>query len=141
MELGETVHDAAVRETCEELEMEIELGTLVGVYSRAQERTVLVVFHTPARWGSRARRRKPRCKRSPPRRCRGTTSRSGRPSRRCATRWPEGARAYAVSPARERAPEAVTVVIGRPSGLSLLGRSLRSQRDTRAGSVEMMISS
>ena len=39
------------------------------------------------------------------------------------------------------APWAVTVVIGRPSVLSLLGRSARSQRETRTGSVEMMISS
>ncbi len=36
---------------------------------------------------------------------------------------------------------AVTVVIGRPSGVSLLGRLRCIQRDTRAGSVEMMISS
>ena len=44
VELGESVEDAARRETREELEMEIELGGLVGVYSRAAERTVLVVF-------------------------------------------------------------------------------------------------
>ncbi len=48
MELGESVEDAARRETREELEMEIELGALVGVYSRASERTVLVVFHARA---------------------------------------------------------------------------------------------
>lgn len=44
VELGESVQDAARRETREELEIEIELGGLVGVYSRADERTVLVVF-------------------------------------------------------------------------------------------------
>lgn len=44
VELGETVEDAARRETREEMEIEIDLGGLVGVYSRAQERTVLVVF-------------------------------------------------------------------------------------------------
>ncbi len=44
VELGESVRDAARRETREELEMEVELGDLVGVYSRADERTVLVVF-------------------------------------------------------------------------------------------------
>ena len=44
VELGETVEDAARRETREELEMEIELGPLVGVYSRPDERVVLVVF-------------------------------------------------------------------------------------------------
>jgi 8-oxo-dGTP diphosphatase len=48
VELGESVEDAARRETHEELEMEIELGALVGVYSRASERTVLVVFHARA---------------------------------------------------------------------------------------------
>ena len=44
VELGETVEDAARRETREELEMDIELGELVGVYSRPDERVVLVVF-------------------------------------------------------------------------------------------------
>jgi ADP-ribose pyrophosphatase YjhB (NUDIX family) len=44
VELGESVEDAARRETREELEMEIALGGLVGVYSRAAERTLLVVF-------------------------------------------------------------------------------------------------
>ena len=44
VELGESVEDAAHRETREEMEIDIELGALVGVYSRAQERTVLVVF-------------------------------------------------------------------------------------------------
>jgi ADP-ribose pyrophosphatase YjhB (NUDIX family) len=48
VELGESVEDAAHRETREELEMEIELGALVGVYSRGAERTVLVVFHARA---------------------------------------------------------------------------------------------
>lgn len=48
VELGESVEDAALRETREELEMEVELGDLVGVYSRATERTVLVVFHARA---------------------------------------------------------------------------------------------
>ena len=44
VEIGESVEDAARRETREEMEIDIELGGLVGVYSRAQERTVLVVF-------------------------------------------------------------------------------------------------
>jgi ADP-ribose pyrophosphatase YjhB (NUDIX family) len=44
VELGETVEEAARRETREEMEIDIELGGLVGVYSRATERTVLVVF-------------------------------------------------------------------------------------------------
>lgn len=48
VELGESVEDAAVRETREELEIEIELGSLVGVYSRADTRSVLVVFNARA---------------------------------------------------------------------------------------------
>jgi ADP-ribose pyrophosphatase YjhB (NUDIX family) len=48
VELGESVEEAARRETREELEMDIELGGLVGVYSRAEERTVLVVFDARA---------------------------------------------------------------------------------------------
>jgi ADP-ribose pyrophosphatase YjhB (NUDIX family) len=48
VELGESVEDAAVRETREELQMEIELGSLVGVYSRADTRAVLVVFNARA---------------------------------------------------------------------------------------------
>ncbi len=48
VELGESVEDAARRETREELEMEIELGALVGVYSRADTRVVLMAFHARA---------------------------------------------------------------------------------------------
>jgi 8-oxo-dGTP diphosphatase len=44
VDLGESVDMAARREAREELEIDIELDGLVGVYSRAQERTVLVVF-------------------------------------------------------------------------------------------------
>jgi ADP-ribose pyrophosphatase YjhB (NUDIX family) len=44
VDLGESVEDAAHRETDEELGIAIELGPLVGVYSRADERVVLIVF-------------------------------------------------------------------------------------------------
>lgn len=44
VDLGESVEEAAVRETREELEVDIELGRLVGVYSRADDRVALVVF-------------------------------------------------------------------------------------------------
>ncbi|HWC86286.1 MAG TPA: NUDIX domain-containing protein [Solirubrobacteraceae bacterium] len=44
VDLGESVEDAAVRETDEELGIAIELGRLVGVYSRPDERVVLIVF-------------------------------------------------------------------------------------------------
>ena len=38
------MEDAAHRETDEELGIPIELGQLVGVYSRADDRVVLIVF-------------------------------------------------------------------------------------------------
>ena len=44
VDLGESVEDAARRETREELEIDVELGALVGVYSRAEDRIVLVVY-------------------------------------------------------------------------------------------------
>ena len=44
VDLGESVEDAALRETDEELGIAIELGRLVGVYSRAEDRVVLIVF-------------------------------------------------------------------------------------------------
>jgi ADP-ribose pyrophosphatase YjhB (NUDIX family) len=44
VDLGESVEDAARRETMEELEMEVSLSGLVGVYSRPDERVVLIVF-------------------------------------------------------------------------------------------------
>ena len=44
VDLGESVEDAARRETREEMEIDAELDGLLGVYSRADERIVLVVF-------------------------------------------------------------------------------------------------
>ena len=44
VDLGESVEDAARRETREELAIDVELRGLVGVYSRAEDRVVLVVF-------------------------------------------------------------------------------------------------
>jgi ADP-ribose pyrophosphatase YjhB (NUDIX family) len=44
VDLGETVQQAAHRETTEELGIAIELGALVGVYSRPDSRIVLIVF-------------------------------------------------------------------------------------------------
>ena len=44
VDLGESVEDAARRETREEMEIEVEIDALVGVYSRAEDRVVLVVF-------------------------------------------------------------------------------------------------
>ena len=48
VDLGESVEEAARRETREEMEIDIELTGLVGVYSRAQDRVVLVVFAATA---------------------------------------------------------------------------------------------
>jgi ADP-ribose pyrophosphatase YjhB (NUDIX family) len=48
VDLGESVEDAARREVREELGIDVELGGLIGVYSRAQDRVVLVVFDAVA---------------------------------------------------------------------------------------------
>jgi ADP-ribose pyrophosphatase YjhB (NUDIX family) len=48
VDLGESVQDAARRETDEELGMAIELGGLVGVYSRPDDRVVLIVYRALA---------------------------------------------------------------------------------------------
>ena len=48
VDLGETVEQAARREVLEELQIEIELGALVGVYSRATDRVMLVVYAATA---------------------------------------------------------------------------------------------
>ncbi len=48
VDLGESVEDAARREAREELELDVVLDGLVGVYSRAQDRVVLVVFEATA---------------------------------------------------------------------------------------------
>ena len=48
VDLGESVEDAARRETVEELGMAIELQGLVGVYSRAEDRVVLIVYRARA---------------------------------------------------------------------------------------------
>jgi ADP-ribose pyrophosphatase YjhB (NUDIX family) len=44
VDLGETVEAAAKREAREEIRASVELGDLVGVYSRGEERVVLIVF-------------------------------------------------------------------------------------------------
>jgi 8-oxo-dGTP diphosphatase len=44
VDLGESVEDAAVRECDEELGIRIELDALIGVYSRAEDRIVVVVY-------------------------------------------------------------------------------------------------
>jgi 8-oxo-dGTP diphosphatase len=44
VDLGESVEDAAIRETKEEIGVEVELQGLVGVYSRSTDRIVVVVY-------------------------------------------------------------------------------------------------
>src|SRR4051812_30395994 len=44
VDLGESVEDAARREAREEIEADVELTGLVGVYSKPDERVVLIVF-------------------------------------------------------------------------------------------------
>jgi ADP-ribose pyrophosphatase YjhB (NUDIX family) len=49
VDLGESVEDAARREVREEFGVEIDLGALVGVYTRADDRVMLVVYRGVAR--------------------------------------------------------------------------------------------
>jgi ADP-ribose pyrophosphatase YjhB (NUDIX family) len=49
VDLGESVDMAARREAREELAIDIDLGELVGVYSRPQDRVVLVVYEAVPR--------------------------------------------------------------------------------------------
>jgi ADP-ribose pyrophosphatase YjhB (NUDIX family) len=44
VDLGESVEEAAIRETKEEIGVEIEISGLVGVYSRSTDRIVVVVY-------------------------------------------------------------------------------------------------
>ncbi len=48
VDLGESTEQAAIRETDEELRIGVELGRLVGVYSRPDDRVVLVVYEARA---------------------------------------------------------------------------------------------
>ena len=48
VDLGESVPDAARRETDEELGLDIALDGLVGVYSRPEDRVVLIVYRARA---------------------------------------------------------------------------------------------
>jgi ADP-ribose pyrophosphatase YjhB (NUDIX family) len=49
VDLGESVEVAAAREVMEEMAVEIELTGLVGVYSRPEDRTVVVVYAATTR--------------------------------------------------------------------------------------------
>lgn len=48
IEMGETVEEAAVRETREELGLDLRVGPLLGLYSRSTTPTILAVYHGEA---------------------------------------------------------------------------------------------
>jgi ADP-ribose pyrophosphatase YjhB (NUDIX family) len=48
LDLGESVEDAARRETREEICIDVEIDGLVGVYSKATERVMLIVYAATA---------------------------------------------------------------------------------------------
>lgn len=48
VDLGESVEEAARRETMEELRLDVELGPIVGVYSRPEDHVVLIVYEAVA---------------------------------------------------------------------------------------------
>jgi ADP-ribose pyrophosphatase YjhB (NUDIX family) len=117
VDLGESVEEAARREAAEELGIAIELGGLVGVYSRAEDRVVLIVY--------RARTRAVRLRSTS---SRGTSSRSGRPSLRSATRFRARSGrlvtdAAPAEPAEDRIADPAEEALLRRTGLGLiLGR-------------------
>lgn len=55
VDLGESVQEAAKREAREEMELDLELGPVVGVYSRPEDRVVLIVYSATIRDGSTPR--------------------------------------------------------------------------------------
>ena len=121
--------------------MEIELGSLVGVYSRADTRAVLIVYAARALGVARETAEASEVRAFSP-----DGSAVGRDGvlvdRAGAARRPARlGRATTAQPHASAGFSPSTVVIGRPSGVSLAGRLRWIQRDTRAGSVEMMISS
>ena len=118
--------------------MDIELGALVGVYSRADTRAVLVVFGARALGVAHETAEASEVRAFAPDELPWDELAFWSTSRRCATRC---ARVYERAAFAARPLLASIVVIGSPSGVSLLGRLRCIQRDTRAGSVEMMISS
>jgi ADP-ribose pyrophosphatase YjhB (NUDIX family) len=52
VDLGESIEEAARREAREEMDLDLDLGPLVGVYSRPQERVVLIVYRARINDGS-----------------------------------------------------------------------------------------
>lgn len=52
MEIGETVDEALCREVKEETGLEVEVGQLVGVYSKPQKQEVVLTFRCSVKGGS-----------------------------------------------------------------------------------------
>ena len=52
MEIGETVDEALCREVSEETGLQIEVGQLVGVYSKPQKQEVVLTFHCSIKSGT-----------------------------------------------------------------------------------------
>ena len=52
MEIGETVDEALCREVSEEIGLEVEVGQLVGVYSKPQKQEVVFTFRCTVKSGT-----------------------------------------------------------------------------------------
>ncbi len=86
IDLGESVEEAAHRETEEEIQVGVELGSLVGVYSKPDDRVILIVYRASISGTPQTTAEATEIRGFAPRmRSRGTSSRSGRRSERCAT--------------------------------------------------------
>jgi len=68
VDLGESVEDAARREAHEEIGIDVELRSLVGVYSRAEQRVVLIVYAAQPRGVPRVTEEAPEVECFPPER-------------------------------------------------------------------------
>ena len=85
VDLGESVEDAAIRETKEEIGVDIEITSLVGVYSRSTDRIVVVVYAARAQGTRGGPRRRSKFEPSGRPLSHGTSWRSGATVARCAT--------------------------------------------------------
>ena len=90
LEIDETVHDAAVRETLEETGLRIEPGAIIGLYSRLPAAVVVVAFEARIVGGTPSTTRESLETRPSPRMpCPGPRSPSKPAFGRCATGSPE----------------------------------------------------
>ncbi len=89
LEVGESAQEGARRETEEETQLRIEVGRLIGAYSRPHVGVVTLIYEATVVGGQRAARasRPSRCATSGRMRSRGRSWPSPPSSRRCATGW------------------------------------------------------